>query len=64
MIEENIRRLLAEIPEGVEVVAAAKTRSAEEISEASLARVQQVFEDSRSNRTGLGWIYQRTIQCS
>ncbi len=34
MIRENVRRILDELPAGVELVAAAKTRSAEEILEA------------------------------
>jgi len=34
MITENVKRLLSELPEGVELLAAAKERSAEEISEA------------------------------
>jgi hypothetical protein len=34
MIKENIKKILSELPEGVQLVAAAKTRSAEEILEA------------------------------
>ncbi|HDZ91608.1 MAG: YggS family pyridoxal phosphate-dependent enzyme [Deltaproteobacteria bacterium] len=34
MIGENIKRILSELPEGVQLVAAAKTRSVEEIREA------------------------------
>jgi len=44
-IKENIRRLLSEIPPGVAVVAAAKTRTAEEILEAAEAGVALIGEN-------------------
>ena len=34
MIQENVRKILSELPEGVRLVGAAKTRSPEEIKEA------------------------------
>ncbi|PIX15199.1 MAG: YggS family pyridoxal phosphate-dependent enzyme, partial [Elusimicrobia bacterium CG_4_8_14_3_um_filter_50_9] len=37
MIKDNVKALLDELPAGVGLVAAAKTRSAEEISEAAAA---------------------------
>ncbi|HIJ41435.1 MAG TPA: YggS family pyridoxal phosphate-dependent enzyme, partial [Deltaproteobacteria bacterium] len=33
MIQENVRKILQELPEGVELVGAAKTRTTEEIEE-------------------------------
>lgn len=45
MIKENVAKILAELPEGVELVAAAKTRSAEEIKEAVEAGVKLVGEN-------------------
>lgn len=45
MISENIEKLLDEIPEEVEVVAAAKTRSSEEISQAVRAGVRIIGEN-------------------
>lgn len=44
-IAENVRALLAELPPGVELVAAAKTRTPEEIIEAIGAGVQSVGEN-------------------
>ncbi|MCX6348255.1 MAG: YggS family pyridoxal phosphate-dependent enzyme [Candidatus Aureabacteria bacterium] len=44
-IKENIRRLFSEIPPGVAVVAAAKTRAAEEILEATEAGVALIGEN-------------------
>jgi PLP dependent protein len=44
-IKENIRKLLSELPEGVGLVAAAKTRSAEEIKEAIAAGVRIIGEN-------------------
>ena len=35
MIKENVKRLLAELPDGVELEAACKTRTPEEILEAA-----------------------------
>ncbi len=45
MIRENVKRILEELPEGVKLVAAAKTRTAEEILEALDAGVQIVGEN-------------------
>jgi pyridoxal phosphate enzyme (YggS family) len=45
MIAENVRRLLAELPSGVELVAAAKTRTSEEIIEAIQAGVRIIGEN-------------------
>ncbi len=45
MITENVRKLLAEIPEGVEVIAAAKTRTPAEIAEALAAGVGIIGEN-------------------
>ncbi len=44
MIKENVKRLLHEIPEGVTLVAAAKERNAEEISEAIGAGIKIIGE--------------------
>jgi pyridoxal phosphate enzyme (YggS family) len=45
MIRENIRRLLHELPEGVTLLAAAKERSADEISEAIRAGIAIIGEN-------------------
>ncbi len=45
MIAENIRRILEELPEGVQLVAAAKTRTAEEILEAIDAGVRIIGQN-------------------
>ncbi len=45
MIAENVKALLNELPEGVELEAAAKTRSAEEIEEAVKAGVKIIGEN-------------------
>lgn len=45
MIQENIQQILAELPAGVTLVAAAKTRSVEEILEAARAGLQVVGEN-------------------
>ncbi len=45
MIRDNVKRILEELPEGVQLVAAAKTRTAEEILEAVDAGVQIVGEN-------------------
>jgi pyridoxal phosphate enzyme (YggS family) len=45
MIEQNINRLLSELPQGVELVAAAKTRKPEEILQAIEAGVKIVGEN-------------------
>ncbi len=45
MIAENVKRILAELPQGVELEAAAKTRSAEEIEEAIAAGVKIIGEN-------------------
>ena len=45
MIKDNVRRILEELPEGIKLVAAAKTRTAEEILEALDAGIQIVGEN-------------------
>ncbi len=45
MIEENTRKILSELPEGVELVAAAKTRTPEEILRAAEAGIKIVGEN-------------------
>ena len=45
MIKENVKKLLAKIPEDIEVVAAAKTRTAEEIMQALEAGIKIVGEN-------------------
>ncbi len=45
MIRGNVKKILEELPEGVQLVAAAKTRTAEEILEALNAGVQIVGEN-------------------
>ena len=45
MIKENVRRLLRELPEGVKLLAAAKERSADEISEAVKAGITIIGEN-------------------
>ncbi len=45
LITENVKRLLSEIPEGIELVAAAKTRTAEEILEAIEAGINKIGEN-------------------
>lgn len=45
MIKENIKRLLDEIPEGVTLIAAAKERNAEEITEAIRAGIKIIGEN-------------------
>jgi pyridoxal phosphate enzyme (YggS family) len=45
MIEENVKKILDELPENVELVAAAKARSPEEIEEAIKAGVKIVGEN-------------------
>ena len=40
MIKENVKRLLSELPEGVTLIAAAKERTADEISEAIRAGIR------------------------
>ena len=44
-IKQNVARLLAELPDGVELVAAAKTRTAEEILEAIQAGIKIIGEN-------------------
>ena len=44
-ITENVKRLLSEVPEGVEIVAAAKTRTADEILEAIDAGIKKIGEN-------------------
>jgi len=45
MIRENVKRLLGELPEGVTLLAAAKDRSADEISEAIKAGITIIGEN-------------------
>jgi pyridoxal phosphate enzyme (YggS family) len=45
MIEENVKKILAELPEGVKLVAAAKTRAPEEILRAAEAGVRIIGEN-------------------
>ena len=45
MISQNIARLLAELPEGVELVAAAKTRTPEDVLEAVQAGIKIIGEN-------------------
>jgi pyridoxal phosphate enzyme (YggS family) len=45
MIEENVKRLLGELPEGVTLLAAAKERSADEISRAIKAGITMIGEN-------------------
>lgn len=45
MIEENVQKILKELPEGVELVAAAKTRTPEEILRAAEAGVKIIGEN-------------------
>lgn len=45
MIKDNVKRILEELPEGVKLVAAAKTRTAEEVLEALDAGIQIVGEN-------------------
>jgi pyridoxal phosphate enzyme (YggS family) len=44
-ISENVKSLLAELPDGVELVAAAKTRTAEELLEAIQAGIRTIGEN-------------------
>jgi hypothetical protein len=45
MIQENVAKILAELPKGVELVAAAKTRTPEEILEAVQAGIKIIGEN-------------------
>jgi len=45
MIRENVARILAELPDGVELVAAAKTRTPEEVLEAVQAGIKIIGEN-------------------
>ncbi len=45
MIEKNVKKILAELPEGVRLVAAAKTRSTEEIRQAIEAGIEIIGEN-------------------
>jgi hypothetical protein len=45
LIKQNVARLLAELPDGVEVVAAAKTRTPEEVLEAVQAGIEIIGEN-------------------
>jgi pyridoxal phosphate enzyme (YggS family) len=45
MIKENVQRILAELPEGVQLLAAAKTRTPEEIQEAVEAGLEILGEN-------------------
>jgi len=52
LIRQNIARLLAALPEGVEVVAAAKTRTPEEVLEAVQAGVRIIGENYVNDAKG------------
>jgi len=52
-IKENIERILTELPEGVRLLAAAKTRTAEEISEAIKAGVTMIGENYLQDATNV-----------
>jgi len=45
MIKENVKRLFDELPEGITILAAAKTRNADEISEAIKAGIKIIGEN-------------------
>jgi pyridoxal phosphate enzyme (YggS family) len=45
MIKDNIQKILSELPEGIQLVAAAKTRSPEEILEATKSGVKIIGEN-------------------
>jgi len=45
MIKENIKKLISELPDGVELVAAAKGRTPEEVSEAADADIKIIGEN-------------------
>lgn len=45
MIKENVKRILKELPEGVQLVGAAKTRTPQEISEAVEAGLEHIGEN-------------------
>ena len=45
MIKENVERILAELPDGVQLVAAAKTRTPEEIHQAVEAGLEIIGEN-------------------
>ena len=45
MIKESVKNILEELPEGVELVAAAKTRSPEEVLEALEAGLEIIGEN-------------------
>ena len=45
LIKQNVARLLAELPDGVELVAAAKTRTPEEVLEAVQAGINSIGEN-------------------
>ena len=53
MIKENIKRLLNEIPEGVTLLAAAKTRNADEISEAIKRGIKIIGENYLNDALGV-----------
>ncbi len=44
-IKENVQKILSELPDGIELVAAAKTRGAEEVLEAIQAGVKNIGEN-------------------
>ncbi len=45
MIKDNVRKILSELPDGVKIVAAAKTRTAEEVLEAIEAGIKIIGEN-------------------
>jgi pyridoxal phosphate enzyme (YggS family) len=53
MIEENVKRLLSELPQGVILLAAAKERSADEISRAIKAGITMIGENYIQDALGV-----------
>ena len=53
MIEKNVKKILDELPEGVELVAAAKTRTPEEIKQAVEAGIKIIGENYVQEAGGL-----------
>ena len=45
LVKENVKRILAELPDGVELVAAAKTRTPEEVLQAVQAGIKTIGEN-------------------
>ena len=53
MIKENVKRLLDELPEGITILAAAKTRNADEISEVIKAGIKIIGENYLQDAQGV-----------